>query len=147
MCGHIYYLCYCCGKSSLRMGEVAFRIMIQGYSLSWWESSRSRNNRQLVLWHPQSGGREGWILLLSSLYPFHSLLDSSPHLGCRESSSATCTEVWCVSLVILDWSSCQNLLIIVTYGIDGNIEGILIYRFLGALLCLRCHLLYYCAPP
>lgn len=63
--GFLIAVTKCLTRDSLRKKSV-FWLTVCEYSWRWWGRHNGRSTRQLLTWHPQSGSRERWTLVLSS---------------------------------------------------------------------------------
>ena len=75
-CGKIIY------KNNLRKEALIWVCGLRGYCPSWQESHDGLS-QQLITWHPQSGHRQTWTLVLSLLLLFGILFTPSMTLVCR----------------------------------------------------------------
>lgn len=72
--------CYCnkIPDTSHPMKKGLLWLTVWGYCLSQLEKHGGRRVRQLLAWHPYSGSKERWMLVLSPLSAFYSVQDPSP---------------------------------------------------------------------
>ena len=89
--GCICFFSHCSGKvhdtKQLREGRLYHGSQPEGtWSTPWWGRHGNRTVRRLASWHPHSGSRGRWTLVLSSLSPFYSVWDLSPWDGFTYSS-------------------------------------------------------------